>query len=91
MRYRLFVFAALACLLAIAAYLISNTHKSAAIPPAVSDQPQASAGPITEAANPNPNAGEQDADEAHSKLAEKAAADFKTALAAKYGSSVLQH
>ncbi|MDR5759878.1 hypothetical protein [Caballeronia sp. LZ035] len=90
MRYRLFAFASLACLLAMAAYLISNAHRSEPASSPVSIQPQASAGQITEAANPNPTAG-ADAEETKTKLAEQAAADFKSALVARYGSSVLQH
>ncbi|MDR5837674.1 hypothetical protein [Caballeronia sp. LZ034LL] len=89
MRYRLFFLVSIACLLAVAVFVIRNTHQSAPIQAAVPVQPQTSTGQVTEAANPNPSA-EESPEEAKSKLADQAAADFKSALVAKYGSSVLQ-
>lgn len=89
MRYRLFVLVSIACLLAVAVFVIRNAHQSAPIQAAVPIQSQTSTGQITEAVNPTPTA-EASSEEAKSRLADQAAADFKSALVAKYGSSVLQ-
>lgn len=87
MRYRLIAFASIAGLLAVAAYRISNTPAPAPAP--VPPQANVSAGGIQEAAHPNAPT-EVDAEAARTRLAQQAAADFKRALVARYGSSVLQ-
>ncbi|MDR5822836.1 MULTISPECIES: hypothetical protein [unclassified Caballeronia] len=89
MRYRLFALVSIACLLAVAVFVIRNAHQSAPSQAAVPIQPQTSTGQVREAVIPNPSA-EERSEEAKSRLADQAAADFKSALVAKYGSSVLQ-
>jgi uncharacterized protein YcnI len=87
MRYRIIALASIAGLLACAVYLISNTHAPAQAPVAL--QSNVSAGGTQEAAPLNAPAG-KDAEAARTRLAQQAAADFKSALVARYGSSILQ-